>query len=305
MIRLVREPAFWLVALIGGGGAMILGSGGSGYLVAFQGPPHMQYEISALPSPRLAASDAGRAAGADSDGNAVLATQDARELNPVARLKPDELGAIQTKPLFSPSRAPHRAEQPLAEDESELPDPTPIELGEPAAAVPSMNLVGIMVMGGVQEIALLRDNQSGRVQRLSNGDMHEGWVVEVIDERSVAFVRDGERHVMTLFVEPLGSGRLQAEAPTSGANADAAASDPEQAVDEAPDSKAASSFDGGPEMQAGGQPASPERMDPQVGTSNESAPPEATHQPPPSSLPEGLNPGNQSGPGGFGSPEDI
>lgn len=198
---MIREPAFWLVSLIGASGVVILAYGTPDYSVAFRGPPQMQYELQ--PPALERAARAGEPAEGETAGRDVSGETDhGAELNPNAAFALDDLAAIRDRPLFSPTRSPPRSEA------APEPEPMNIELTpapDPPSAAPSppaVSLVGVIMGDGAREMALLLDRQSGSIERLAGGAvLDDGWTLHILNERSVMLERDGLRHALSMFTD--------------------------------------------------------------------------------------------------------
>ncbi len=197
---MISKTARWLIGsmLVGGAAAYVSTMPEAPTPVAFQGPPQRAYDSTPGPAagPRVSAGEvdvAALAAGGPADG--FPAGAPAGEVaNPVAAaLDIDALNATRDRPLFTPSRtgpqAPAVEELPTRDFVEEVPLPMP----------PQVRLVGLMMIGD-GGIALLRDENTGAVVRLREGEDYDGWAMHVVDDRSVTLSRDGEEHVMAMLV---------------------------------------------------------------------------------------------------------
>jgi hypothetical protein len=108
--------------------------------------------------------------------------------NPLSGLDLESLTATRSLPLFTPSRtAP-----PTVEESVEAAEVVPIEpQGDPELPPPSVQLVGIM-LSETTETALLLDPTSNEVHRLITGEEYDGWLLKIVDARSVE-LRNGDR----------------------------------------------------------------------------------------------------------------
>ncbi len=68
----------------------------------------------------------------------------------------------------------------------------------PAPSPPPLDLVGIVTSGSTK-LALLRDRGTGEVHRLSAGEDYDGWSIEFVDTRSVAFHNGEQTETLTMF----------------------------------------------------------------------------------------------------------
>jgi hypothetical protein len=118
-------------------------------------------------------------------------------LNPLSALDLESLAATRTLPLFTPSRSAPIVEQPMVPQvvaaEPEIfvaPEPLP----------PPLRLVGV-VMTQSDQVALLADQATGMIHRLRAGETYEGWTLNIVDRRTVAFLNEGREHTLTMFEE--------------------------------------------------------------------------------------------------------
>lgn len=110
--------------------------------------------------------------------------------NPVAAQPLDQLSAIVDRSLFSPSRRPPAAPQPVvqAPAASALPSPPP-----------DVILLGV-VMDGESARAIVRVGADKRLLRAQMGDEIDGWKVAQIDGRKVVLAsQDGRFATYRLF----------------------------------------------------------------------------------------------------------
>lgn len=114
-------------------------------------------------------------------------------LNPLAGLTLDSLSATRDLPLFTPSRS-----APVVETTMEPPPAIEPETVAPEPVPPSLRLIGI-VMAEAGRMALLADPGTGLVQRLAPGATVDGWTLEILDAKTVAFSRGDRQHRLTLF----------------------------------------------------------------------------------------------------------
>lgn len=116
--------------------------------------------------------------------------------NPVAAQPLDQLSAIVDRSLFSPSRRPPAAPQPVvqAPAASALPSPPP-----------NVVLLGV-VMDGESARAIVRVGADKRLLRAQMGDEIDGWKVAQIDGRKVVLAsQDGRFATYRLFNDERGA----------------------------------------------------------------------------------------------------
>lgn len=112
-------------------------------------------------------------------------------LNPLARLRPDDLPGLAGRPLFSPSRRPPEVVVENAVVDAE-PEPSP---------PPRVGLVGIVAAAQGQAFAVVRDEAGGATRTLRKGDDVDGWTVsDVAADRVV--LGNGEREETLLLFAP-------------------------------------------------------------------------------------------------------
>ncbi len=116
-------------------------------------------------------------------------------LNPLSALDLESLAATRTLPLFTPSRSAPVVEQPV---EPEIVAVEPEVYVEPEPVAPALRLVGV-VMTESDQVALLADQATGMIHRLRAGESYDGWTLNIVDGRTVAFVNDGREHTLTMF----------------------------------------------------------------------------------------------------------
>ena len=116
-------------------------------------------------------------------------------VNPVAALDLESLAATRALPLFTPTRTAPVVEPPF------VPEPIAVEpevFVAPEPVPPALQLVGL-VMSESEQVALLADQATGMVHRLRPGESYDGWVLTIVDGRTVAFSNDGREHLLTMF----------------------------------------------------------------------------------------------------------
>jgi hypothetical protein len=69
---------------------------------------------------------------------------------------------------------------------------------EPEPVPPALRLVGV-VMTESDQVALLADQATGTIHRLRAGESYDGWTLNIVDGRTVAFVNEGREHTLTMF----------------------------------------------------------------------------------------------------------
>jgi len=126
-------------------------------------------------------------------------------LNPLSALDLESLAATRTLPLFTPTRSPPVVEQAIV-PEAVVVEPEIMAAPEPVP--PVLRLVG-PVMTEAEQVALLAEPATGMVHRLRPGESYDGWTLEIIDGRTVAFSNEGREHVLTMFEQFDGSSAPQ------------------------------------------------------------------------------------------------
>jgi hypothetical protein len=116
-------------------------------------------------------------------------------LNPLSALDLESLAATRQLPLFTPSRSAPVIEPPV---EPEIVAVEPEIYVEPEPVPPAFRLVGV-VMTESDQVALLADQATGTIHRLRAGESYDGWTLNIVDGRTVAFVNDGREHTLTMF----------------------------------------------------------------------------------------------------------
>lgn len=127
--------------------------------------------------------------------------------NPVAAQPLDQLSAIVDRSLFSPSRRPPAAAQPVvqAPAASALPSPPP-----------NVVLLGV-VMDGESARAIVRVGADKRLLRAQMGDEIDGWKVAQIDGRKVVLAsQDGRFATYRLFNDERGAADANGGAASDG-----------------------------------------------------------------------------------------
>jgi general secretion pathway protein N len=107
------------------------------------------------------------------------------------------LEATRDRPLFSESRRP-----PAPPPEPPPPPPAPVVAAVPAPPPepPLLRLIGLVTMGETR-VALVEDGNTGEILRLSPGAMIDDWTMTIVDDRTIAFSRDGKAARFALFAE--------------------------------------------------------------------------------------------------------
>ncbi len=107
--------------------------------------------------------------------------------NPLSGLDLESLTATRSLPLFTPSRtAPPTVEEAVEAEVAPIEPPV-----GPEQPPPSVQLVGIVLTEST-ETALLLDPTSNEVHRLTSGEEYDGWLLKIVDARSVE-LRSGDR----------------------------------------------------------------------------------------------------------------
>ncbi len=153
----------------------------------------------------------------DNDGRGL-------SINPLSTLQLDTLAATRDRPLFAPSRSkpppppPPEPERPPPEPKTPPPPPPPEPL--------HFRLVGVVIdkSGG---IALLKDEQSGEIHRVRQGEDLQGWTLKSVVARSVELTREDQTTALRLFVAKGEPGRAY-DQPFSQRNGDV----PDENLDE-------------------------------------------------------------------------
>lgn len=106
------------------------------------------------------------------------------------------LDATRERPLFSPSR------RPPAPPPAPPPRPAPVAATLPMLPPepPPLRLIGLVTMGETH-MALVEDGNTGEILRLSPGAAIAGWTMEILDDRTIAFSRDGDAAHFALFAK--------------------------------------------------------------------------------------------------------
>lgn len=116
--------------------------------------------------------------------------------NPLWGVPLSALRATLERPLFSPSRRPP-APPPAALPVAEAPPPPPPEPEHPLLA-----LLGTVV-GGPQNIAVVRDQSTNSLVRVRVGEAVSGWTLRTVEPRSVTVEKDS--HSVTVALPAPGS----------------------------------------------------------------------------------------------------
>ena len=125
----------------------------------------------------------------DNDGRGL-------SINPLSTLQLDTLAATRDRPLFAPSRS---KPPPPPPPEPERPPPEPKAPPPPPPEPLHFRLVGVVIdtSGG---IALLKDEQSGEIHRVRQGEDVQGWTLKSVVARSVELTREDQTAALRLFV---------------------------------------------------------------------------------------------------------
>jgi len=122
----------------------------------------------------------------------------ATNANPLSDLTLESLEATLAVPLFTPSRTPPFVEPPPEPEPVVVaPPPEPVE---PPPVPPPFRLIGIL-MSEAEEVALLSDPNTGEVHSFASGDSHDGWVIDIVDTRTVTFQNGDQTHTLAMFEE--------------------------------------------------------------------------------------------------------
>jgi len=135
----------------------------------------------------------------------AAAQQAAASPNPLSGLDLGRFAATRDFPLFTPSRTPPSVDTPVEPEVAVVVPEAPVyTTPEP----PPFKLIGIVVSGS-EQVALLADESTGEIHRFGAGDGYEGWIMQIVDARTVQFQNADLNHTLTMFEE--------FEAPSMGA----------------------------------------------------------------------------------------
>jgi hypothetical protein len=110
--------------------------------------------------------------------------------NPLRALPLEQLSITRERPLFSPSRRP-----PPPTPTYVAPVAVPQPVKPPERERPAVSLIGT-VIGTNVHIAVFLEIKTQNVVRLRVGEDHQGWVLRLVKEREVTFVKDVEQTLM-------------------------------------------------------------------------------------------------------------
>jgi hypothetical protein len=108
--------------------------------------------------------------------------------NPLSSLNLESLTATRSLLFFTPSRTAPMVDAPVEEEVIAASVEPQVE---PDAPPPDLQLIGI-VLADSSQTALLRNQSTGEVLRLTSGDEFEEWAVKIVDAVSVE-LRRGDR----------------------------------------------------------------------------------------------------------------
>jgi hypothetical protein len=112
-------------------------------------------------------------------------------VNPLGDWPAEALSEVLERPLFNPSR---RAYMPPEPEPQPAPEPEPVVVEEPL----DVTLVGVL-LGENGRFAMLRENGSGKVLRLKEGQSFEEWVLREVGLREALLVRGERSKTLRLF----------------------------------------------------------------------------------------------------------
>jgi hypothetical protein len=127
----------------------------------------------------------------------AAAQQAAASPNPLAGLDLGSFAATRDFPLFTPSRTPPTVEAPVEPEVAVVVPEAPIDM---TPVPPPFKLIGIVVSGS-EQVALLADESTGEIHRFGAGDGYEGWIMQIVDGRTVQFQNEDLNHTLTMFEE--------------------------------------------------------------------------------------------------------
>ena len=113
--------------------------------------------------------------------------------NPLWAIPLSALTATRSRPLFTPSRRPPAPIVVAAPVAAPPPPPPP----PPAPEHPNLMLVGT-VAGEGGSVAVFIDNATRNAVRLRTGESHGGWVLQVVDHRTVTLQKGSQTETLEL-----------------------------------------------------------------------------------------------------------
>jgi hypothetical protein len=128
----------------------------------------------------------------------VAAQEAAANPNPLSGLEIESFGATISLPLFTPSRTAPIEEPPPPEPEVVV--EVPEEPIDTAPVPPPFKLIGVVV-AGEEQVALLLDEATGEIHSFAAGDGYEGWIMQIVDARTVQFQNSDLSHTLAMFEE--------------------------------------------------------------------------------------------------------
>jgi general secretion pathway protein N len=117
-------------------------------------------------------------------------------VNPLADWPADALAEVLDRPLFNPSRRPFKPPPVIA-------PPPPLPAPEPVPEPLDITLTGVLLSKSGR-LALLKENGSGKMLRLKEGQSFEEWTLEAVGLREVVLTGRGEHLTLRLFEDRSG-----------------------------------------------------------------------------------------------------
>ena len=96
-------------------------------------------------------------------------------------------------------------ERPLFYIDRRMPQPEVASTAPPAPL--RLKLEGIAIAGGAR-VAVLRNQNGNSLVQLAEGDLHDGWTLDVLTSTSATFSRNGEQST-ELLLDPVSNSRRQ------------------------------------------------------------------------------------------------
>jgi hypothetical protein len=152
----------------------------------------MEGQTSGAPGPASSAQDRVSA------GSPNSAAPD-HPLNPYAGITAEELSELTDRPLFNPTRAPAA--------EAVVPQPAPIQTAVATAATavgppPGDFTLQAVASGENGQYAVVRDNTSGTVFHIKEGQPIDDWQVKEVGVRDITLMRQDRLLQLKLFDSP-------------------------------------------------------------------------------------------------------
>jgi hypothetical protein len=113
-------------------------------------------------------------------------------INPLGDWSAEALSEVLDRPLFNPSRRAAKP-TPVPQPEPEAPEPV-------VAEALDVTLIGVL-LGDKVRFAILKENGSGKMLRLKEGQSVEDWTLEEVGLREAIVARGEERTTLKLFEE--------------------------------------------------------------------------------------------------------